>query len=175
MNTHARIVLVVSIAAIAAPVAALARSPQRDPSIVVLAKPVTLQDWSKRVSRSLGRAIVAPAPMYGHEGHEGVVEVRFLTDAEGAPTDVILAKSSQANDLDNAAMRAVRRIKTFAPMPKWMPQNQRYAALILFANSQESHDRQIKTIVADATRRNSWYRVGGQRTAMLIGPVYAGQ
>lgn len=145
-----------------------AQAKHQGKSIVVVGERLSLADWSKKMTGSLERHMIYPEYLTRIEPNEGVVRVSFLCSEEGKPTAVTLLDSSGHHEIDEAALRAVRHIPTLHPLADGLTHAQRYQAVLLFAKSQESHDRQIAAIREDAARRNAWFGTGGAQVAMGI-------
>ncbi|MCC2977620.1 energy transducer TonB [Sphingomonas sp. PL-96] len=153
-------------ATVVTPAPGLAR--QQEQGIVIVAEPVTLSTWSQRTTKLLERHMVYPHYMLGALPREGVVRVSFLCSETGKPKSVAIADSSGFSELDAAALRAVRMIPTLHPLPQGLKHDQRYQAVLLFATSQASHDRQLVGIPEDAARRNAWFGDGGTPIALGV-------
>lgn len=131
--------------------AAPALASAQEASVTVTAP--TLAAWSTKLSKALDRELYYPPEYNG----EGTVAVSFQCSDSGAPSSVAVLKSSGSKILDHAAMRAVRHVKSLHPLPAGLAHDQRYVALLLFAQTRESHDRQLKLLKAEAERRTKWY------------------
>lgn len=152
------------LAAVPTPAAQQGKSP-----IVVVGQRVSLQQWSKHITKQLERQMAYPKYMTRVEPNEGVVRVSFLCSEDGRPSAVALQDSSGHRDIDAAALRAVQRIPTLHPLAEGVSHAQRYQAVLLFAKNRESYDRQIAAIEHDAARRNAWFGNGGAQVAMGVG------
>lgn len=140
---------------------------QRD--IVVQPEAVSVQRWSARVSRALDQNLVYPRPDFGRPDPEGVVRVDFRCSEDGKPSHVAVSRPSGTRRLDVAALRAVNRLKTLHPLPTGIGHDQRYAAMIIFAASEESRDRKLRALAKEARTAGP----GGRTTVALVGPVPA--
>ena len=76
----------------------------------------TLAAWSDRVFDDLAKVTKYPAPIGNLPTPEGVVAVKFNCSDSGAPENVTLVEKSGNRDLDNATLRAVRRIASLHPL-----------------------------------------------------------
>lgn len=159
------------VALIAASVAFLpAQAHQTKKAIVVTGESITLNNWVHRTSGQLERNLQYPNYLMGREANEGVVKVRFACSDDGTPAAVTLAQSSGHHDLDNAAMRAVRGIRSLHPLPNGLAHDQQYQAIVLFAASQPSYDRQIAALRDEARQMAS---AGGASPSVAITLVQA--
>ncbi|MBR0553817.1 energy transducer TonB family protein [Stakelama marina] len=147
----------------------------QNPEFDVTAPTLTIERWSKGITRKLNRNLDYPVRFHQaggfHQPSEGVVRVNFRCTETGAPTAITLAKSSGHRELDRAAMAAVQRIKTLHPLPAGIGAGQRYQALLLFALDQQSHDRQLAKLQQEADRRNAALGQPAERVAMGISIV----
>ncbi|SDA36569.1 energy transducer TonB [Sphingomonas sp. NFR15] len=116
----------------------------------------TLAAWSDRVYRAVEEHLTYPHDVFGRYS-TGVVAVKFRCSETGAPADVELYKSSRAPDLDQAALRAVRRIATLHPLPDGMPHNQRIVMRVLFADTPETAAQEIRHMRIEAAQANAWF------------------
>jgi len=133
----------------------------------VVSAPPTLAAWSTRVYRSLDDHLVYPKGVLGRYS-TGVVAVKFKCSEAGAPADIALYTSSGAHDLDEATLRAMRRIITLHPLPDGMPHNQQFIMRVLFADSPESAAQQIRQISREAATANAWF---GKRATAIAGVI----
>jgi TonB family protein len=122
-------------------------------TIVVTGTPITLDRWVKRTSGQLEQNLHYPAYLMGREPNQGIVRVRFLCSEDGRPSGVAVAQSSGFHELDDAAMRAVRGIRSLHPLPEGLTHDQRYQAVVLFATNQASYDRQVAALRNEARRQ----------------------
>lgn len=114
--------------------------------VVVSARPVTVSQWTNRVSRELDRRMrYTTIERFGHVP-SGIVSIRFHCAEDGRPSDVTMHRGSGTPRLDRFAMRAVGGIKTLHPMPATFRSGQRYQANLLYANSQEELDDQVASL-----------------------------
>jgi protein TonB len=148
---------------------AQAAQQQRKSPVVVTAPTLTVDQWSANMTRSLERQLRHAVHSNGPRPNEGLVRVNFRCSEDGTPSAVALASSSGHRDLDRAALRVVSNIPTLHPLPQGITHDQRFAALILFANDQLSYNRQMAVLREDAARENASRT--GVRTplAMTIG------
>lgn len=136
--------------------------------IVVQPEAESVQRWSTRISRALDQNLVYPRPDFGRWYSEGVVKVSFRCSEDGKPSHVAVSQGSGARRLDVAALRAVNGIKTLHPLPTGIGHDQRYAAMIVFATSEESRDRKLRALAKEAGMA-----APGRRAIALVGPVPA--
>lgn len=133
-----------------------AQTDPHHPPIMVEGPAPTLAAWSGQVTRALENKLRFPASLAGQEPHEGVVRVRFVCSDTGRPSNISVQSSSGAHDLDREAMRAIGRIPTLHPLPEGLARDQRYEALVMFANSPDRHRRQMaaakREVAASAER-----------------------
>ena len=111
--------------------------------VVVRPDAVSMKNWSGRVSRDLERNLAYPRMGPAGFDPEGVVRVDFRCSEDGRPTDATVARRSGQRRLDLAALRAVARIRTMHPLPAGIGPDQRYAAVVVFARTEESRDREL--------------------------------
>lgn len=130
-----------------------AQGKQKD---LVVTGPPTLSQWTFHVGAMLSRSMASTAYSLEQSADEGIVAVRFRCTEDGRPGEVAVARSSGSPRIDEAAVRAVRWIKTLHPLPEGLHPSQRYEAVMLYALTQASHDRQIAAIRSEAARRNAW-------------------
>lgn len=138
---------------------------EENQSIHVTAPKVTVSQWSRTMTRNLDDRLEYPRFLVGRT--QGVVRLKFLCSESGAPSDVAVLQSSGSRQLDQAALRAVRRIPTLHPLPDGVAHDQKYVATILFAQDQASHDRQMALLVREAQDHNK--RFGNRQVALGIG------
>jgi TonB family protein len=132
-----------------------------------------ITQWSARVGRTLDQHLEYPLPIVG-QLHEGAVAVQFLCSDDGTPTGVTVKKSSGFKDLDYAALRSVRQIKTLHPLPDSVPHGQVFQANILFADSERAMKRQMADLLAEALQNNARFAERPREVALNIGFVTAG-
>lgn len=147
--------------------------PQEKP-IVITGERLSFPQWSKRMTKVIESRMTYPTYLSRATPREGLVRVSFLCSEEGKPTAITLRDSSGFDDIDNAALRAVRRIPTMHPLAEGLDHGQRYQAVLLFAKDQSSYDRQLAALRDDAERRNAWFGNRGAQVAMgvsLMQPV----
>lgn len=147
---------------------------QRGEPVVVVAEPVSFPAWTSRTTRLLEQQMSYPHYLTGVTPREGVVRISFRCSEAGKPTAVAVQDSSGFHEIDAAALRAVSRIATLHPLPEGLSPQQRYQAVLLFASSPESYDRQIDAIRKDVARRNAWFGSKGTPIAMGVGLMPAG-
>jgi protein TonB len=150
---------------------ALAAQQARAP-VVVTAKSPAVDGWSARMANALKHHLRYPDQRTQPQPHEGVVSVHFRCSDSGKPSAVALAHSSGHGDLDRAALRAVRNIRTMHPLPEGITHDQNFRAVVLFAKNRQGYDRQMAQLRDDAARQNASLG-GGAPLAMTIGLVSA--
>lgn len=133
----------------------------------VQTSPVTLAEWSARISAELDRRLPIPEALPGRSQNSGIVIVKFLCSESGAPGDVALAKSSGSRSLDRAALEAMRHVATLHPLPDGMSHSQKYQAAILFAETPSEARRLVAAMQKDAATRNAWFGHRPVQTAAL--------
>jgi len=149
--------------------AALAGSVRMPDDDIVVTAP-TLENWSDRVFKDVARNLRYPELMPGWPAHTGVVAVKFNCSDDGSPADVAVQKSSGHRDLDQATVRAVRRVGTLHPLPQDISGEQQFIVKVLFSNSPDA-ERKAAEMRAEAARHNA--RVLADRTnvaALEIAP-----
>lgn len=152
---------------------AYAAQQQSKKPIVVTATPFTVDQWVARTTKSLESHLNYPAYLLGREPNEGVARVRFRCSEDGTPSAVTLDGTSGHRELDNEALRAVSRIRTLHPLPDGITHDQQFQAVVLFARTQASYDRQVASIRDEAMQRNALAARGGAPMAVSIGLVAA--
>jgi len=123
---------------------------------IVVTGPPTLAAWSARVYRNLGDHLDYPTGTLGRYS-TGVVAVKFNCSDTGAPAGIALYTSSGSRDLDQATLRALRHVATLHPLPDGITHDQRFIMRVLFAESPESAEQQIRKLRADAAKANAWF------------------
>lgn len=146
-----------------------AQAGQQTKQPIVVTGAVTLDQWSARTSKQLEQKIGRPYYASGERPKDGVVRVSFLCSETGVPKAVALADSSGHFELDNAALRAVRRLDSLHPLPDGLSPDQKYQAVVLFATSRASYDNQMARLHKDAKQRNAWFKQGGRQVAASVG------
>ena len=127
----------------------------------------TLAAWSDRVFDDLGKVTKYPGAIGNLPTPEGVVAVKFNCSESGAPENVTLVEKSGHRDLDNATLRAVRRIASLHPLPEGMNHRQAIIVRVLYANSEQDTRRKLAKLQADAARSNAWFGRSNSDTAAL--------
>lgn len=136
----------------------------------IVVQPPTTAAWSAVMARELERGMIYPRADFGRGEPEGVARVRFTCSDTGAPTGVTLWRSSGDRRIDQAALRAVGRIKTMHPLPAGVGHDQRYAALLVFARTEASRERQLRAVMAEPEMRR-WAAMAKGRTLALVAPI----
>lgn len=113
-------------------------------TITVKAAPTSLQQWNSRVAQSLDANLIYPASIGRDDYAEGAVRVAFHCSEDGSPAGVTVLQSSRSNNLDRAALNAVKRIATLHPLPDGIGHDRAMEAWIFFASDQEAVDRMKK-------------------------------
>lgn len=144
------------------PTAALAAPPATGPPIVVTASPraIALADWSARVGKSIESKMRFPYKLGQANGRDRLVEIAFVTSDSGHPEQVTVATRSGDRRTDRAAVRAINRIGTLAPLPEGMNRNQAFRAQLLYLDSptdRRTVERRADTLRANARTSNAWY------------------
>ena len=127
----------------------------------------TLARWSATISRELNRTLRYPRTDSGRVTPEGAAWVEFTCSEVGKPAGITVAHRSGSTALDRAAVAAVERIRTMHPLPVGIGHDQRYRAVIMFATSGSSLERQRRTALKDP-------RLNGARSSgilALVAPV----
>ena len=127
----------------------------------------TLAAWSSRVFEDLSRVTKYPGGIGNLPAPEGVVGIKFNCSESGAPENVTLVEKSGHRDLDNATLRAVRRIASLHPLPAGMKHQQAIIVRVLYANSEQDTRRKLAKLQADAARSNAWFGRSSSDTAAL--------
>ena len=130
-------------------------------------KALTLAAWSNRVFDDLGKVTKYPGGIGNLPTPEGVVGIKFSCSESGAPENVTLVEKSGYRDLDNATLRAVRRIATLHPLPVGMKHQQAIIIRVLYTNSEQGTRRNLAKMQADAARSNAWFGRSSSATAAL--------
>jgi TonB family protein len=153
--------------AVAGTIAAAAPA-QEGRDVVVVAKPITLAQWTAGVGSQIDKVLRYPTDIM-NENMSGIASVRFQCSDDGKPTAMTVSRKSGWRDLDREAVRAVAKLKTMHPLPDGLKHDQHYVANILFARSQDDHDRQIAKWRKEADRRNAWFRSPDQAIVINVG------
>jgi len=160
---------------LATPYGALAAPHQDSQPITVRGGEETVPEWSQRIGHSLENRLIYPRPLGREDFSQGLVKVSFRCSEDGRPDGVALLSSSGAHELDRAAMRAVRGIKTLHPLPEGIGHDRRFEAWVAFAPDQEALQQMTNKLQSEAQRVNSaavTYQTGTQvadaSTAIVI-------
>lgn len=121
--------------------------------IQVEAQQATLGQWVRHVSASLDSKIAYPAPRFGEDYATGIVAITFRTDANGAPTDIVVARNSGNRRLDTAAARAVNALGPMAPPPVAHSSGLRFRADIVFATDEWTLRRSLAIVERERADR----------------------
>jgi len=130
------IILAAVAAAISAPASLAA---QADDNTIIVQTAPSVDQWSSEIGSRLSRNL-DEMPFT----REGVALVRFQCSEEGRPTSIELFQPSESSALDQAAMRAVARLKGMHPLPGGIGKDQIYEAAIIVAASRLDLRRQVK-------------------------------
>jgi hypothetical protein len=144
------------------PTPALNAQPTSAPPIVVTASPraVALAEWSTRVGRNIESKMRLPYKLGQTNGRDRLVEIAFVTDDRGVPANVRVTATSGSGRTDRAAVRAINRSGTFAPLPEGMNRNQGFRAQLAYlepSGSDRDLKRRISALQDTARQRNAWY------------------
>lgn len=141
-----------------------------DPRTIIVEAP-TRGQWADRLSRDLSRSMAYMPRWTSEVAPEGVVGVRFECSESGAPAKIALVRNSGDVRLDRMALRAVRRLKTMHPLPAAFGHDQRYMAMLVYANSEGEAARLTKRALTETAmlRRNG----GDRMLALIASPVVA--
>lgn len=151
---------------------ALARDRGQD--VTITARPLTVVEWSRGVGKQIDRNLRYPTSMVGRQADEGIVSVRFVCGEAGSPANLVIDRSSGSRALDRAAMRAIAQLNGLAPLPQSVGQNQRVIAMVMFAASQEEHDRQVVKVKDYVRQQIALGKRDPTQVAMIIGASAAG-
>lgn len=131
---------------------------------------LTLVQWSGRVSQEIESQLQYPRIPTPEEAGSGIVHVKFRCSPSGAADQATVMKSSGSGWLDQAALRAVKRLKNLHPLATGANPDQKYVALILFSTSPREHARQLAMINEEAKQRNAWFKGGTQTASIMLAP-----
>ncbi|MGN6375544.1 MAG: TonB family protein [Sphingomonas sp.] len=137
--------------------------------VVVTAHPITVDEWRGKVARRLTDSVRLPLTMGTSSYTGGISAVRFRCDERGRPVALTLVRRSGSPVNDRAAMSAIRRMGSLAPMPMGIARDQRFRANVIFAQNQEDYDDSVATLAREARRE----RIAGtqDRTVMALNSV----
>ena len=127
----------------------------------------TLEAWSGRVFQHIDDHMTYPASPLNRV-NTGVVAVKFNCSETGAPIDVALYKSSGSRNLDEATLRALRRVATLHPLPVGMTHGQKFVVRVLFADSPAGAERQMDQLRAEARKNNEWFGKGAPALGGIV-------
>lgn len=132
------------------------------PPIVVTASPraIALAEWSNRVGQSIEGKMRLPYKLGQANGRDRLVEIAFVTDDSGVPANVRVAATSGNRRTDAAAVRAISRMGTLAPLPEGMNRNQAFRAQLLYLDSptdRRAMERRVDALRENARTGNAWY------------------
>lgn len=144
------------------PATTLSAQPPSAPPIVVTASPraVALAEWSTRVGQGIESKMRFPHKLGQANAGDRLVEVAFVTDDNGGPEQVTVVTKSGDQRTDRAAVRAISRMDTLAPLPEGMERNQAFRAQLLYVDSSTDRrhiERRADALRAKARASNSWY------------------
>lgn len=149
------------------PVTSIAQT--SDPTIMIVAPPVTFNQWSRSMTDNIEKHLYYPMSFANERSPVGIVSVGFRCDGTGGVTEVVLLKKSGNRTLDNAALFAVRKMTSTHPMPARFKGNETFLANILFATDRDEYDRQIRLLHAAAIKQNAKSLSPNQPIALNIG------
>lgn len=127
------------------------------PDAIAIVAPPTLASWSERVFRDLSRNIKLPVPIGNLPQSTGIVAVKFNCSESGAPAGIELSKSSGHRDLDRATLKALGKVATLHPLPHGLTHGQVYIIRVLFLNSADHKNSQMKKMTKEAAQTNMWF------------------
>jgi protein TonB len=141
--------LSICVAAIAVVFGSPASSKRND--IIVSGTPSRVQ-WVTKLGRMLDETILYPMEMPGRDPSSGIVSVSFKPGGDGKPSSPTVTRSSRHQELDQAALQAVKRLKSMYPLPVGIAHDQRILANIIFATSASELSQQIYNFRHEAAR-----------------------
>ncbi|WNO54644.1 energy transducer TonB family protein [Stakelama saccharophila] len=150
------VAVLATMSATPAPARQAGQAPPRQSVLVTAPQPIGLTQWDRIVQRRLSAKIRYPRILLNMPGRTGIARVKFNCSESGRPVNVALSEGSGNRMLDNAALSAVRRIDTLHPLPAGLPTDQRFEAIILFADTPA--DPRFRAIERERLARNAWYR-----------------
>lgn len=120
---------------------------------VVVEAPLTpLAIWSRSMTKSIDDKLAFPYQASARTLN-GLVSVTFHCSDDGTPVGLKVLQRSGETSLDQAAMRAISRVKTMHPLPAGLRSDQKFQANIIFADSRTEYDRQLKVLARETAKR----------------------
>ncbi|WP_209348844.1 energy transducer TonB [Pontixanthobacter sp. CEM42] len=139
MSTLMKTGLALGLAASLTPIAANAgATPSQD---IVVRSQSAMEQWASDTTRDLNRQLNIGAKHKNLGSAQGIVQVRFETDASGKPVNLEVYRSSGNPTADRTATWAVRRLDGLNDAPVNNAAGARFQANIIFANTRADKQR----------------------------------
>lgn len=161
-----RVIALWSLALAVIPTSELAaKGPQ---STIRVTAPMSVEAWAgavgKEVDRQLTRRLRSLAA-YRHSP-AGFVSVRFRTDSEGQPSSIEVARSSRSRQLDDVAVRSIRRTD-LPTLPPGIAPDRTFIVHVIVS----SDDKDIANYRTEIANRAAAV-AAGRGDALVIGVVH---
>lgn len=127
-----------------------------------------LARWTTWVGKAITDNLEYPRVLGPSNAPSGIVDVAFNCSDSGQPSKVKVTHSSGSSRLDDAALRAIQRVKTLHPLPEGIGHDQVYKARLAFlvGDGFDARRRLARmTREADSANDKLWERMGRQATA----------
>ena len=135
----------IALACLALMVLPTAAQGKSEREILALGQSDEVQHWIALVSRQIDATLRYPYVLR-ESTPTGGVSVTFRRSDSGAPDAIRIARSSGSRVLDQAALSAIRRIKTLHPLPESVGRDQLLRANIVFATDAKTLAREEKAL-----------------------------
>jgi TonB family protein len=119
-------------------------------SIQVEGSRTTVSSWSTAVAQDIQEQVRYPRSIGRDSTPTGTAVVRFNRGEDGKPINIVLQRSSGTSSLNHAAMAAVAQMDAIAPLPVNMASSKPIEAHIIFADSQDSLNQQVRQLNHEA-------------------------
>lgn len=144
-------------------------------SMMMLANPILARDsdavdpeiarWSDRIGRYLDGRLEHQARRVGDAS--GVATVKFNCTEDGRAANAVLLTSSGNRRIDEAAIRAVRSVRSYHPLPSGLGHGQPIVAWLSYDTDRARYQRRLADNRAYLVSHNAWYRPPLKATATI--------
>ena len=165
-NTPLASRLAAAIVLLAVPLGASAS--MADDQDIVVRSDKALEEWKAEITSDLDKSLRHPSlNRRGMLPRESIVQVAFTLDAEGDADDVRIYSTDGNSAANHIAVRAVKRLRNLDEVPVTNPQETKFLANIIFANSERSFERLSERLQASERQRIA--AEGSKRTYIALG------
>ena len=120
---------------------------------IVVSSKTAMATWQQDTTRQLNRMLSRASVARTGTPNDTIVQIEFALGPDGKPTDITVLDGDANWSARRTAIYAVKRLGDLSDVPVTNPQNAKFLANLIFADSIDSHDRLAAKLASDTQTR----------------------